>query len=117
MTTREINEKREFMFGNGLLNYKVDMEELKQNIITTIRSFKNDCFFDLDAGIDWKTYLSNYGTEKEIKEDIIRNVKKIEGVVGVVNYNSFLENRKLVITMTVQSIYGNININNGELTI
>lgn len=117
MTTRAINDKREFMFGNGLLNYKVDLEELKQNIITTIRSFKNDCFFDLDAGIDWQTYLSNYGTEKDIKEDIIRNVKMIEGVVNVYNYNAYLDNRKLVITFMVSTIYGNINIDKGEIEI
>lgn len=117
MTTRAVDKDGNFQFGNGLLNYKDGIQELKQNIITTIKSWKNDCFFDLEAGVDWNTYLTNYNTEELIKNDIIKNVKKIDGVINLIDYNSYLQDRKLNITFTIQSIYGNININNGDIVI
>lgn len=115
MTVRAINENGDWMFGRSMLDYKQDIDEIRQNIITSLKSWKGDCFFDLDAGVDWINYLGSYGNDKLLKQDIIRVVNGVEGVVNVEKYDAFIdEERKINIILYVNTIYGFIEINTGE---
>lgn len=107
MAVRAIDKNGDWMFGNGMSDYRTDLEEIKQNILTVLRSWKNDCFFDLDAGVDWKSYLGSFGRDEDIKNDVVDNVLKVEGVVSVEKYEAFVdENRTIHLQITVNTIYG-----------
>lgn len=115
MTVRAIDNNGDWMFGRSMLDYKQDLEEVKQNILTSLRSWKGDCFFDLDTGIDWINYLGSYGRDKELKNDIIKVVGAVEGVVNIEKYDAFIDdNRKINIILYVNTIFGTIEINYGE---
>lgn len=112
MATRAITDSGDWVFGNSLLNYKIELDEVKQNIITSLKSWVGDCFFDLDAGVDWKNYLGSYGQEENLKNNIIEVINNVDGVITIENYNAYLtEERKLVINLDISTIYGQININ------
>lgn len=112
MATRAINGIGDWLFGHSLLDYKTDIEELKQNIITSLKSWVGDCFFDLEAGVDWYNYLGSYGQEENLKNNVLRVVKNVDGVITVEKYDAYLTNeRQLIIDLSISTIYGTININ------
>lgn len=118
MAVRAITNKGEFILGHSNLDYKIELEELKQNIITTLRSWKWDCFFDLEAGIDWKNYLGSYGKGEELKNNILKEIKKIDGVLSIEKYDNFInEKRQIIIQLTIKTIYGKIEINENNFII
>lgn len=111
MVVRAIDENGDWQFGNGIANYKDKQEEIKQNIITTLRSWKNDCFFDMEAGVDWYNLMGSRGREEDLKNDIIKNIMSVNGVVNIINYESFLnENREININIRLNTIYGEMEI-------
>jgi len=57
MKHRALTSTGDWTFGNGRGNYAVDERGIEVNIATRINSWKNDCFFDFDAGIDWSIRL------------------------------------------------------------
>lgn len=112
MATRSVDINNDWVFGNSLLNYKIELDEVKQNIITSLKSWVGDCFFDLGAGVDWYNYLGSYGEEENLKNNIIEVVNNVEGVITVENYDAYLtDERKLVINLDISTIYGHLNIN------
>lgn len=112
MATRAVDINNDWVFGNSLLNYKIEIDEVKQNIITSLKSWVGDCFFDLEAGVDWYNYLGSYGEEESLKNNIIEIVNNVDGVITIENYDAYLTNeRKLVINLDISTIYGQININ------
>lgn len=112
MSIRALDTNGDWTFGNGLLDYKVQQKEIEQDLTTKILSWKNDCFFDLDAGVDWTNYLGNYQTENEIKKSIVNIVNKTTGVVSLNSYEAFLnENRNLRILLNITTIYSTTNLN------
>lgn len=112
MATRSVDINNDWVFGNSLLNYKIELDEVKQNIITSLKSWVGDCFFDLEAGVDWYNYLGSYGQEENLKNNIIEVVNNVEGVITVENYDAYLtDERKLVINLVISTIYGQLNIN------
>lgn len=111
MTTRAIDINGDWVFGHGIADYKTEKEELEQNIKTQLNSWKNDCFFDMDAGVDWYNYLGSFGRENDLRRDIINNIMSVDGVISVASYDAHLtQDRKIVITAEVDTIYGKMNI-------
>ena len=53
MTFRNLDVNNDWTFGQGLSNYVDKNLEIALNLQTRLYSFLNDCFFDLQAGIDW----------------------------------------------------------------
>ena len=111
MTTRAIDSNSNWQFGNSFTNYKTDLEELKQNIITSLRSWKGDCFFDLEAGVDWYNILGSYDQDDYLKDNVINVVQNIDGVININNYEATLdENRKITVNLTINTVYGTIQV-------
>lgn len=53
MKHRGVDENGNWVFGKGKNSYATGVEAIKLNIRTRLLSFKNNCFFDLEAGINW----------------------------------------------------------------
>ena len=111
MTTRAVDENGNWKFGNSFLDYKTEIEELKQNIITSLKSWKGDCFFDLEAGVDWYNILGSYNQDDYLKENILKVIQNIEGILNINSYNATLnEERKIIINLNLNTIYGTIQL-------
>lgn len=60
---RNLDENNDWCFGNGFQDYADQQQSCMLNIRTRLQSFKWDCFFDLEAGIDWFALLGQRGAD------------------------------------------------------
>lgn len=106
MRVRAVDENHDWTFGRGLQDYKLDSRAVSQNVKTRLLSFYNDCFFDLEAGIDWFNLLSR-GTENFLLLAIKQNIVNTEGVTGLntvdVDYARY--SRHITIRYDIKTIY------------
>lgn len=103
--------QEEFCFGHGYTDYKHEIAYVQQDIETALLEFKNDCFFKLNAGIDWKTRLGSHGQKEYLDEDIQNIVTKRDGVIYINNFQSVVVDRVYTCTFEVFTVYSEESIN------
>ena len=108
MLIRKNDENNEWIFGRGRNDYIKNEDALKQNLKTRILSWKNDCFFDLQAGVDWNNYL-DIGTKFFLDQNVKQVILQTPDVIKINSYESVLSDRNLTITTNIYTIYGSIN--------
>ena len=110
MTVRAIDINNDWDFGRGLSSYKREKEAVAQNIKTRLQSWVGDCFFDINAGIDWINLLDKgVNVQATLEEEILSLISNTDGVVGVVELNISLENREFTGSYSVDTTFGLIN--------
>lgn len=65
MKHRGVDENGNWIFGKGKNSYASGVDAIKLNIRTRLLCFKYNCFFDLEAGINWFDLGS--GSEKNLQ--------------------------------------------------
>lgn len=65
MKHRGVDENGNWIFGKGKNSYAIGVDAIKLNIRTRLLCFKYNCFFDLEAGINWFDLGS--GSEKNLE--------------------------------------------------
>ena len=108
MLIRRNDENGDFCYGKGKSDYLKNEDALKQNLKTRILSWKNDCFFDLQAGVDWNNYL-DIGTKFFLDQNGKQVILQTPDVIKINSYESVLSDRDLTITANIYTIYGSIN--------
>jgi len=94
------------MFGQGLGSYSKEEDALALSIRTRVLSWFGNCFFDPEAGIDWKNRM-----DKGQKDGLINEINSVllgtNGVVKVNSVNAVLdpETRNFRIQYNVDTIY------------
>lgn len=73
----------DWTFGSGKANYITGDEAITQNVITRLKSLKNDFFLDVDSNIDWFGILSEINNKQTILNEIYRVVSATDGVVEI----------------------------------
>ena len=106
MKIRALSSTGDFTFGSGNANYATEECAIAQNIASRVRSWKNDCFFDFEAGIDWLNRLDK-GQKDNLVNDINILLIQTEGVVKInsVSVNENRDTRALTMTYNVDTIY------------
>lgn len=114
MKVRAIDSDGDWVFGKGKNDYKKDIDALKQIITTRIKSWKRDCFFAPNDGVDYKNFLDR-NTKTFLDNDIKRVILQTDGVLRINTYESEInENtREIEIESNILSIYGTFNFNIG----
>ena len=108
MIVRALDENNDWTFGKGIQNYKRDLEALKQNLQTRILFFQRDCFYALNTGIDWYSYIGGKNVEDQILISVKERILKTEGVIRITSLDFFLnENRNFFLQFFVDTIFGN----------
>lgn len=107
MSIRAIDENGDWEYGKGLQDYFLDLDAIKMNIETKLRSWKGDCFFDLAAGVDYNNFL-DIGTKVFLDRDVKRVILQSEGVIKINSFSSVLDRgtRDLTIEVEIDTIYG-----------
>lgn len=59
MITRALDADGDWTFGKGANDYLSGNPAIAQSLVTRIKSFLGDCFFDAGAGIDWFNLLGS----------------------------------------------------------
>jgi hypothetical protein len=103
MIFRNLTGSGDWTFGQGRQNYLKNNDAIMRNIKSRLLSFKNDCFFALQDGVDWFTILGQKDQDLFLNE--IRRV--IIGSYGVVKINTV--DALLDTSGRVMTVHYNIN--------
>lgn len=107
MAVRELDKKHDWTFGQGLRNYAINSDEIKQSVICRLLSFKNDWALDMDAGLPWFELMGRNISLKQIEQTVRDCVLNTVGVEKITNYKADLnaESRQLTIALSYVDIY------------
>lgn len=110
MRIRALDNNLDWTFGHGKNDYKVGVEAIKQNVVTRIKSFKNDWFLDNQACIDWWNLLGSFNSSSEIKNQVYNTVAKTDGVIKIENLQMVQSEIKRVVkfTLKVKTIFDSL---------
>lgn len=101
----------EWLFGHSLADYRKEQSQIAQDIYTSLREFKYDCFFALENGIDWYTRLGAKGQKNLLDEDILNTIQNRIGVLAVYDFSSELVGRQYSCRCSVLTEYSDKEIN------
>jgi hypothetical protein len=118
MQVSGLDSNLDWRFGKGRAAYKRDSAAIAQNVLTRLRSFRNDWYLNTEAGIDWIQLLGNIGTEKRIIRAVESAVLQTDGVIsiqrlGIIRRNT---NRGVTIELQYTDVYKIQDLQTLELT-
>lgn len=85
--------------------YVSDQKAIELNILTRLREWVGDCFFNNNAGIDWNNRLGKPVQTDAIAADVKNIILQSDGVVGIIDFSVTLSLRTLSISYTINTIY------------
>ena len=96
-------------------NYINKKEALKQNVVTRIKSCKNDWFLDSEANIGWWDILGIKQNEGIIKNQVYNTVVATYGVISIKNIDIQVDTatRKANIKIDLKTIYDDVSLEVG----
>lgn len=116
MKVRGLDKNHDWTFGSGLANYKKDSDAVKQCVLTTLLSFRNNYFLNKSHGIAWFNHLSKNPDVEAMRQDIKARVFEVEGVASIdslsIQYDT--STRKAYITLKYTDIYNVSNTVNTD---
>jgi hypothetical protein len=106
MKVAGITSGGDWIFGRGKASYKNQSSAIRQNLLTRLRSFKNDWFLDVDNGTDWIDIFGSRNNRSRITNAVVEVVLSTEGVrsldsINITNKNS----REINISFTYTDVY------------
>ena len=115
MRVRALDKNGDWTFGHSRNNYKVGIEALRQNVITRIKSLKNDWFLDSEANIGWWEILGIKQNEGIIKNQVYNTVVATYGVTSIKNIEIKVDSatRKANIKIDLKTIYDDVSLEVG----
>ena len=109
MIVRALSPDHDWTFGKGRNDYLRGQRAVAQCIDTRVLSFLSDCFFDVNAGIDWFNLL---GQKDQLAlrlalSTVILNTPDVNGIVEV---SALLgQDRDMLIEYRVTTVYSGVN--------
>ena len=108
MIFRSLDELGDWNFGKGIQDFSSQNTAIGLNIKTRIQSWVGDCFFDMNAGIDWLNRLGSKDQRVLLELDLKRIIMQSEGVVKLLTFDTVLNGRSFSANYSVQTIYSTI---------
>ncbi len=105
MIMRALDGEHDWTFGNGTQDYLTANRAIAQNIDTRLLSFFQDCFFDMQFGLDWFRLLGSKGTEQEIILSVRAMILQSYGVVKVNKIDTSFVARNLTLSYNIDTIF------------
>jgi hypothetical protein len=105
---RALDANHDWLFGQGLLDYKSNINAVSQDIDCNLQMFLGDCFFAVNNGIDWFNLL---GGKNQLAISLAINAALLNtvGVTGILQTSfSISENRVLTVVYNVQTTYSTL---------
>lgn len=106
MIFRQLDADHDWTFGKGIANYAQNDQAIALDVQTSLLSWVGDCFFDLQAGIDWSRLLDT-GQQKNLQIALETNILQRYGVVNVSAASAFFnaDTRKLNVSFNITTIF------------
>jgi hypothetical protein len=111
MIYRKLDTFGDYTFGRGASNFLVDSPAaVAQAISTRLKLIQGEWFLDIQAGVPYNTQVLGFGTIPYYDFAIKDAILNTPGVSSIINYSSYIDNRNVTITATVDTIYGQTTI-------
>ena len=103
MRFRALDSNWDWKFGKGTGSYSGDSQAIAYDIKSKILSWFGDCFFDANAGIDWKNILGSKNQKEKLDNDIKKIISLEDGVVDITFFDSEINNRVYSFTARIKT--------------
>lgn len=105
---RALDTEGDWLFGQGLNDYKSNNLAVAQDIQCNLSMFLGDCFFATTTGIDWFNLLGGKN-QTALLLAINTTILNTLGVTGIINTGiSLNSNRLFTLTYTVTTVYSTL---------
>jgi hypothetical protein len=105
MIFRDLDSNGDWKFGQGLNNYIHDDAAIGLNIKTRLLSWVGDCFFDMNAGVDWANRLGSKNQRALLEADLRRIILQSFGVTGIISFDTEVNVRAFTARYNIQTIF------------
>jgi len=108
MRTARIDSDGDWTFGVGRAGYLTGSRAIAQSVVTRLRSFREDWFADVRAGLPWFDLFSDRSTDATaVLREIERVVLITEGVQRIDTLSpAGIENRQVRIQLAYTDVFG-----------
>jgi hypothetical protein len=104
---RAVDVNNDWAFGNGVQSYLTGNAAIQADIKTALLVFLGECFFALQAGVDWINLVG--GKNPAAQTGIILQCRavilNVNGVVSVNSVSPSLVGRNLSVTYSVNTVF------------
>lgn len=105
MIFRNITATGDWTFGAGKNNYATQDKAIGLNIKTRLQSWVGDCFFDINAGVDWANLLGSKDKRDILEAGIKKVILQSYGVTSIISFNTTLNSRDFAAKYNITTIY------------
>lgn len=105
MIIRGLDSDHDWQFGRSIQDFKRDQAAIMENIQTRLLSWVNDCFFDINAGVDWRRLLAAPSTQAELVLSCRAVIMQSYGVVAMRKMSASVVNRSASLEFTIDTIF------------
>lgn len=106
MLFRNLDDDHDWCFGKGLEDLTTGDTAIGLNIETRILSWVGDCFWDMEAGIDWSNRIGGKNVKELLDLELRRLIIQSQEVTGLVDFVITQQGRNFTAAYTVNTIYG-----------
>lgn len=111
MIYRKLDAAGDYTFGQGSANFLVDSPAaVAQAVSTRLKLIQGEWFLDVNAGVPYNTQVLGFGTIPYYDFAIKDAIMNTPGVSSMVSYSSYIQDRAVNITATIDTIYGQTSI-------
>lgn len=106
MIIRTLTSDWDFKFGHSKADYASESLCTAYDIKMQIQSWYYDCFFNIEAGIDWKNLLGSKESKKQIDTDIKNIINNHPYVENITFFESSIINRVYTMDAKIKTTFG-----------
>lgn len=113
MRYRKQDENGDYTFGNGLNNFHIDnVDAVAQAIDTRLKLWVGEWFADVSDGTGWSQAILGKHSQNLYELTLRQRVLYTQGVISIQEFQSALDpnTRSLVVTMVVETVYGQTDL-------
>lgn len=102
---RALDQNGDITFGSGQQNYLTGQAAIAQNIKTRILCFLNNCVWDMQAGIDWFSYLKQSANAAQVELAVKAQILQSYGVTSVNQVSVNVKARNITLSYNINTIF------------
>lgn len=106
MRVRALDGNWDWQFGRSRQCYASEALATAYDSKQKILCWFNDCFFDMQSGIDYKNLLGNKNTKTQLDEAVRKVLAVQPDIVEISYFESYIENREYHLTVRFKTVYG-----------
>ncbi len=113
MRVRRWSESGDYVFGRGSFDFLVDSPDaVAQSVKTRLALSTGEWFLDTEEGTPWLRDILGSGNEQSYGPALRARILETPGVKEILSFDDAFdrENRKITITITIDTIYGQTSL-------